>query len=107
MKYTVTARTETLVADLASLAEAAEDRLALASAAARSEWEAVRFRWPSEIELRNGIITLSDDELELMRSKVMRFVSILEAAAVRAISDTRGSPSLTTNVVGWLNRVKS
>ena len=36
-------------------------------------------RWPSEIELRKGIIALSDDELSLMRSKVKRFVSILGA----------------------------
>ena len=81
MKYTVTSRTKSLVAELSSLAEAAEDRLALASAEAQREWKAVRFRWPSEVELRKGIIALSDDELVLMRTKVMRFVSILGAAA--------------------------
>jgi len=63
------------------LAEAAEDRLALASAEAQREWEAVRFRWPSEVELRKGTIALSDDDLVLMRAKVMRFVSILGAVA--------------------------
>jgi hypothetical protein len=80
MRYTVTPRTESLVAELATLAEAAEDRLALASAEAQREWEAVRFRWPSEVELRKGIIELSDDDLALMTSKVTRFVSILGAA---------------------------
>jgi hypothetical protein len=79
MRYAVTARTESLVAELASLAEAAEDRLALASAEAQREWEAVRFRWPSEVELREGTIAFSDDDLALMRSKVTRFVSILGA----------------------------
>ena len=81
MKYTVTCRTTSLVAELSSLAEAAEDRLALASAEAQKEWEAVRLRWPSEVELRQGRIALSDDDLVLMRAKVMRFVSILAAAA--------------------------
>ena len=81
MRYTVTSRTKSLVAELSMLAEAAEDRLALASAEAQREWEAVRFRWPSEVELRKGTIALSDDDLVLMRAKVMRFVSILGAAA--------------------------
>jgi hypothetical protein len=81
MRYTVTSRTESLVAELSSLAKAADDRLALASAEAQMEWEAVRFRWPSEVELRKGMIALSDDDLVLMRAKVMRFVSILGAAA--------------------------
>jgi len=81
MRYTVTSRTKSLVAELSMLAEAAEDRLALASAEAQREWQAVRFRWPSEVELRKGTIALSDDDLVLMRAKVMRFVSILGAAA--------------------------
>jgi hypothetical protein len=81
MRYTVTSRTTSLVAELSTLAEAAEGRLALASAEAQREWKAVRFLWPSEVELRKGIIALSDDELVLMRAKVMRFVSILTAAA--------------------------
>lgn len=81
MRYTVTSRTKSLVAELSMLAEAAEDRLALASAEAQREWEAVRFLWPSEVELRRGTIALSDDDLVLMRAKVMRFVSILGAAA--------------------------
>ena len=80
MRYAVTAQTERLLADLASLADAAEDRLSFASAAAQREWEAMRYRWPSEVDLRDGSIALSDHQLELMRSKVMRFVSILEAA---------------------------
>jgi len=80
MRYKVTARTESLVAELATLAEAAEDRLALASAEAQREWEAFRFRWPSQVELRKGTIAFSDDELAIMRSKVERLVSILGAA---------------------------
>jgi hypothetical protein len=79
MRYKVTNRTEALVAELAILAEGAKDRLALASAEAQREWEVFRVRWPSEIELRKGIIALSDDELSFMRSKVERFVSILGA----------------------------
>lgn len=79
MRYIVTARTERLVADLARLAEAAENGLALASAAAQREWKTVRFQWPSSVDLRTGVIKLSDDELERMRFKVKRFVSILES----------------------------
>jgi hypothetical protein len=90
MRYTVTARTEKLVADLARLAEAAENRLALASAAAQREWKAVRFQWPSEVDLRTGVIELSDDELERMRSKVRRFVSILESVGSTTLRDCFG-----------------
>ena len=54
--------------------------MAFASAEAQGEWEAFRFRWPSQVELRKGIIALSDDELAIMRSKLKRFVSILGAA---------------------------
>ena len=85
MRYTVTERTEKLVADLASLAAAADNRLNLASAAAQKEWEAVRFQWPSEVDLRTGAVALSDEELERMRAKVMRFVRILESAGSAAL----------------------
>jgi hypothetical protein len=76
-----------LVADLASLAEAAEDRLALASAEARREWEGFRFRLPSEVELRRGTLALSDDELARMRSKIKRLLSILAAEELARSSD--------------------
>jgi hypothetical protein len=90
MRYKVTTRTESLVAELAGLAEAAEDRLGLASAEAQREWAAVRFCWPSEGDLRSGIIALSDDELALIRSKVGRFVSILGAMELRSsITESR------------------
>ena len=71
------------------LLQAAEDLLALASPAAQREWEALRFQWPSEVDLRKGIIALSDDELELMRSKALRFVRILEAAGSTRTSNAR------------------
>src|SRR5579872_6877748 len=80
MRYPVTSRTKSLVAELASLAEAADGRLARASADAQREWKALRYRWPTEDELGKGIVELSDDDLAVMRSKVMRFVSILGAA---------------------------
>ena len=97
MRYTVTSRTESLVAELASLAETAEDRLALASAEAQREWQAVRLRWPSEVELHKGIIELSDDDLALMRSKVIRFVTIL-GAAESARSSKVEIPTVDTRV---------
>jgi hypothetical protein len=40
------------------------------------------------VELRKGIIELSDDDLAVMRSKVMRFVSILGAAESARSSNT-------------------
>ena len=86
MRHAVTARTERLLADLARLADAAEDRLSLASTGAQREWQAMRYRWPSEVDFREGTIALSDQDLELMRSKVMRFVSILEAARTTRVS---------------------
>jgi hypothetical protein len=86
MRYPVTSRTKSLVAELASLAEAADGRLARASADAQREWKALRYRWPTEDELGKGIVELSDDDLEVMRSKVMRFVSILGAAGPAVIN---------------------
>lgn len=37
----------------------------------------MRLLWPSEIELRQGLSSLSDDELTIMESKARRFHDIL------------------------------
>jgi hypothetical protein len=48
-----------------------------ASPGAREEWEKLEGRFPSELEIRFGIIALSKPELDEMRSKVRRFRDIL------------------------------
>jgi hypothetical protein len=56
---------------------AAKDEINHESPGAREEWEKLENRFPSELEIRRGIIALSKPELDEMRSKVRRFRDIL------------------------------
>jgi hypothetical protein len=78
IRYKTTTRTEALVRRLAELTHDIDDeQLAVASPEARAEWALVCGRWPTAAEIRSGFICLSDDELELMIGKVLRFKDIL------------------------------
>jgi len=79
MRHKITSRTVSLLAELVELGESIESHLAVASPAARDEWQNQRLRWPSEIEMRQGSVALSDEELEVMRAKVKRFNDILNS----------------------------
>jgi hypothetical protein len=75
-------RTRELLGELHALAEEIEESLlSLASDAARVEWRSLRDAWPSEIEVRRGVVGLAEDDLEWMVSKVKRFRQILRALA--------------------------
>jgi hypothetical protein len=77
-RHKITAKTPALVGRLGELASEIDDGLlATASAEARGEWALMRGTWPTAADLRTGIIGLSDDELDHMVGKVLRFRSIL------------------------------
>ena len=79
MKYTITRETSRILKELTKLAESLQEQLPSISPEARSEWDELRLRWPSELEVRQGTIALTEDELSIMESKVRRFHDILTA----------------------------
>jgi hypothetical protein len=77
-RHRTTARTETLVQRLGQLAGEIDDSLLqAASIDARWEWNVLSDSWPSAADVRAGVVGMSDDELDAMIGKVMRFKSIL------------------------------
>jgi hypothetical protein len=77
-RHKTTARTETLVQKLGQLADEIDDGLLkAASLDARWEWRALCESWPSAADVRSGVVGLSDDELDTMIGKVLRFKDIL------------------------------
>src|SRR5437868_812510 len=77
-KHRTTPRTESLVERLGELArEIDEDLLEAASVDARGEWDILCDTWPDAAAARSGMVTLSDDELDAMIGKVLRFKDIL------------------------------
>ena len=77
-RFKTTTRTEALVRRLAELTREIDDeQLAVASPEARAEWANVCGRRPTVAEIRSGFICLSDQDLELMIEKVLRFKAIL------------------------------
>ena len=77
MRYKVTPRTHDIVGELNQLAVQVLPHLGVASSAARAEWDAVRALWPSDDDLRQGTMALSDVDLEWIAAKVRRFGEIL------------------------------
>jgi hypothetical protein len=83
MRHKITEKTASLVGRLGELAGEIEGGLlGAASADARSEWVLVRTSWPTSADVRSGVIGVSDDELDLMIEKVLRFRSILRRLRV-------------------------
>lgn len=77
-RHRMTARTESLVRRLVELArEIDEDFLDVASTEARWEWKVFCGTWPNVVDLRSGVVSRSDDELDAMIGKVLRFKAIL------------------------------
>jgi hypothetical protein len=93
----VTDRTESLVVELAALAERVDDHLlSAASPHAREEWDALRRRWPSTADVAAGAVTVSDDELDVMIGKVRRFRSILEGLRRHGLGALGAMPLVQT-----------
>jgi hypothetical protein len=84
-RHKATAETESLVQRLGEIAREIDDSLLqAASVDARSEWNVLSETWPSAGDLRSGVVGMSDDELDAMIAKVIRFKSI--SARLRKLS---------------------
>jgi hypothetical protein len=69
--------TSRLLEDLNLLSLDIEPRLELVSAAARGEWREMRSRFPTVQDTAGGFSPISDEQLEVMRAKVIRFREII------------------------------
>lgn len=96
--HKVTPRTVGIVEELQRLVGRAEDHLHYASQAACAEWSSFRSSLPSEHELRQGSLVMSDDVLEMMVGKVRRFHDIL-CGYEGPSAPARGAPPLRAFVI--------
>jgi hypothetical protein len=91
-RHRTTNRTETLLQRLSDVAREVDDGLLeAASPEARGEWSVLRQRWPSAAEVRSGVVGLSDDELDAMIGKVLRFRTILARLKTRPALSAHGA----------------
>jgi ElaB/YqjD/DUF883 family membrane-anchored ribosome-binding protein len=79
MRFRTTPTTTKLLEDFNHLSAEIEPRLDQVSAAARAEWRELRSRLPTVHDLQNGFSTVSDQDLAVMRAKVLRFRELLGA----------------------------
>ena len=77
MRFRATTTTAELLEDLNRLGAEIEPRLDQVSAAARGEWRELRSRLPTARDLQTGFTPVSDQELAVMRAKVVRFRELL------------------------------
>ncbi len=77
MRFKMTPTTSRLLEDLHLLSLDIEPRLELVSAAARGEWREMRSRIPTAQEVSTGFTPISDEQLTVMRSKVLRFRELI------------------------------
>lgn len=90
-RHKITNATATLLGRLGDLAREVDDGLlAAASADARREWARLRGTWPTADDVLTGVVALSDEELERMIGKVLRFRCILRS--MPSFVPRRGEP---------------
>lgn len=77
MRFKMTPTTNRLLEDLNLLSLDIEPRLELVSAAARGEWREMRSRFPTAQDVAGGFSPISDEQLSVMRAKVLRFREII------------------------------
>ena len=82
MRYKLDEGTQTRVRDLLRLIGETRPCLATAPAAVRAEWDRIRGRFPSEDDARQGYTSLSQFEIEELRSRVQRFRPERDAHAI-------------------------
>ena len=94
MRYKLTQGTETRLNDLLRLIRETRPSLGAASPLIRDEWDRIRGRFPSDDDARQGYTSLSEIEIEELRSKVQRFrperrpSAIMPAAQFVPVSST-------------------
>jgi hypothetical protein len=89
----VTTKTERLVLALRRMSEEIEPKLHLVSHEALDEWRSVQGKWPSDGQLRDGAIGLTEGQLEAIEAKVRRFRDIVRALA-STLSEAVPLPSI-------------
>jgi hypothetical protein len=77
MMHLISAHGQRILEELEILRAEARSLLDVASVNARAEWEKLETRFPSDLEIRGGLIAFSSPELAEMRTKVRRFRDIL------------------------------
>jgi hypothetical protein len=82
MRYKLTEGTQNRLRDLLNLIRETRPCLAVASPSVRDEWDRIRGRFPSDDDVRQGYTSLSELELEEMRSKIQRFRAEARPSAV-------------------------
>lgn len=98
MRFKMTPATSRLLEDLHMLSLDIEPRLELVSAAARAEWREMRSRFPSAPDVANGFSPISDEQLTVMRSKVVRFRELLGLRRHLVRVGTPGLGTTTTSM---------
>jgi len=82
MQFEVTPKIGRLVEEFRLLAEDLHSYwLAAASEEARAEWRAFLNDWPTDLEVRRGLVGRSEDDLAWMLAKAKRFRAILAGIA--------------------------
>ena len=94
MHFKTTAATAKLIDDLDHLGAEIEPRLDEVSAAARAEWRELRSRFPTARDLERGFMSVTDEDLAVMRAKSLRFRDFLGVRRVGSgpISTRVGAP---------------
>ena len=99
MRFKMTPTTNRLLEDLNMLTLDIEPRLELVSAAARGEWREMRSRFPTAQDVAGGFSPISDEQLSVMRSKVIRFREII---GLRRHLMRVGTPGMGTSSIAAL-----
>jgi hypothetical protein len=79
MRHRITDKMESLLAEIVRLVHETRTCLERVSPAAREEWHKLRDRFPSDDDLRLGFISLSEEDLMGIGSKLRRFRNIANA----------------------------
>jgi hypothetical protein len=78
MQFEVTPEIERLVEEFRCLADDLHSHwLVAASEEARAEWQSFRNDWPTNEDLRRGVVGRSEDDLAWMLAKARRFRALL------------------------------
>jgi len=106
VRFKMTPATNRLLEDLNLLSLDIEPRLELVSAAARGEWREMRSRFPTAQDVAGGFSPISDEQLSVMRAKVLRFREIigLRRHLIRVGTPGMGTSSAALVALGPLAR---
>jgi hypothetical protein len=82
MRYEVTQNVREFVKEFRAIAEDLQRRwLVGASQEARSEWQAFLDQWPTDLDVKRGVVGRCEDDLAWMLAKARRFRAILGCTA--------------------------